>query len=87
MTPPRGKFPEHSVEHKVLVFSSGALSVEQARGLLLEKGFKLDTDFPAVIVDPPTGRFVLRGMATLDVVEALSAESDLQIFPDLGISS
>jgi hypothetical protein len=53
----------------------------------LEKGFKLDTDFPAVIVDPPTGRFVLRGMATLDVVEALSAESDLQIFPDLGISS
>ena len=83
--PPRK--PGGLVEHRVLIVAAGSHTVEETSALLVRKGFKLDHGFPAIVVDPPTGRFVLRGSASQVVVEALSAEADLQVFPDLDISS
>ena len=83
--PPRK--PGDLVERRVLVVATGSHSVEETSALLVRKGFKLDHAFPAIVVDPPTGRFVLRGTASQLVVDALSAESDLEVFPDLDVSS
>jgi hypothetical protein len=55
-------------------------------GELIDKlealGLHIDRDFPPIVVDPASDRFVLRGEGSSELLERARTELGVEVFPD-----
>lgn len=53
---------------------------------LIEKleslGLKVDRDYPPIVVDPASGKFVLRGEGSAELLERARSELGVEIYAD-----
>lgn len=67
---------------RFMVTHSPAPSAPELIAKLEALGLKVDRGFPPIVVDPASGRFVLRGEGSAELLERARAELGVEIYAD-----